>query len=78
MTELPVSVTRMVSRISFTAIKNITNPNEDFKVTKLTVKVCRMPAATPIEEGRAYTEDIWSDDLTISGTGELDKMAIIL
>ena len=53
MTELPVSVTRMVSRISFTAIKNITNPNEDFKVTKLTVKVCRMPAATPIEEGRA-------------------------
>lgn len=32
-----------------------------------------MPAATPIEEGRAYTEDIWSDDLTISGTGELDK-----
>ena len=44
MTELPVSVTRMVSRISFTAIKNITNPNEDFKVTKLTVKVCRMPA----------------------------------
>lgn len=73
MTELPVSVTRMVSRISFTAIKNITNPNEDFKVTKLTVKVCRMPAATPIEEGRAYTEDIWSDDLTISGTGELDK-----
>ena len=38
MTELPVSVTRMVSRISFTAIKNITNPDEDFKVTKLTVK----------------------------------------
>ena len=27
----------------------------------------------PIGEGRAYTEDIWSDDLTISGTGELDK-----
>lgn len=65
MTELPVSVTRMVSRISFTAIKNITNPDEDFKVTKLTVKVCRMPVATPIGEGQAYTEDIWSDDLTI-------------
>ena len=73
MTELPVSVTRMVSRISFTAIKNITNPNEDFKVTKLTVKVCRMPVATPIGEGQAYTEDIWSDDLTIPGTGELNN-----
>ena len=73
MTELPVSVTRMVSRISFTAIKNITNPDEDFKVTKLTVKVCRMPVATPIGEGQAYTEDIWSDDLTIPGTGELNN-----
>ena len=73
MTELPVSVTRMVSRISFTAIKNITNPDEDFKVTKLTVKVCRMPVATPIGEGQAYTEDIWSDDLTIPGTGEYNK-----
>jgi hypothetical protein len=29
--------------------------------------------ATPIGEGQAYTEDIWSDDLTIPGTGELDK-----
>ena len=73
MTELPVSVTRMVSSISFTAIKNITNPDEDFKVTKLTVKVCRMPVATPIGEGQAYTEDIWSDDLTIPGTGELNN-----
>ena len=73
MTELPVSVTRMVSRISFTAIKNITNPDEDFKVTKLTVKVCRMPVATPIGEGQAYTEDIWSDGLTIPGTGELNN-----
>ena len=73
MTELPVSVTRMVSRISFTAIKNITNPDEDFKVTKLTVKVCRMPVATPIGEGQAYTEDIWSDNLTIPGTGELNN-----
>ena len=73
MTELPVSVTRMVSRINFTAIKNITNPDEDFKVTKLTVKVCRMPVATPIGEGQAYTEDIWSDNLTIPGTGELNN-----
>ena len=31
MTELPVSVTRMVSRISFTAIKNITNPDREFQ-----------------------------------------------
>ncbi|MBT9932332.1 DUF4906 domain-containing protein [Bacteroides ovatus] len=73
MTELPISVTRMISRISFTAIKNIANKDEDFKVTKLNVKVCRMPVATPIGEGQAYTEDIWSDDLTISGTGELDN-----
>ena len=48
MTELPVSVTRMVSRISFTAIKNIANEDEDFKVTKLNVKVCRMPVRTVI------------------------------
>ena len=73
MTELPVKVNRMVSRISFTAIKNIANEDEDFKVTKLNVKVCRMPVATPIGEGQAYTEDIWSDDLTIPGTGELDN-----
>lgn len=73
MTELPVKVNRMVSRISFMAIKNIASENEDFKVTKLNVKVCRMPVATPIGEGQAYTEDIWSDDLTIPGTGELDK-----
>lgn len=73
MTELPVKVTRMVSRLSFTAIKNITNPDEDFKVTKLSIKVCRMPAATTIGEGQAYTKNIWSDDLTISGTGELDN-----
>ncbi|QIU95882.1 fimbrial protein [Bacteroides faecium] len=73
MTELPVKVNRMVSRIKFTAIKNIANENEDFKVTKLNVKVCRMPVATPIGEGQAYTEDIWSDDLTIPGTGELNN-----
>ena len=71
-TELPIEVNRMVSRISFTAIKNITNEDEDFKVTKLNVKVCRMPVATTIGEGQAYTENVWSDDLTISGTGELD------
>ena len=73
MTELPVKVNRMVSRISFTAIKNIANEDEDFKVTKLNVKVCRMPVATPIGEGQVYTKDIWSDDLTIPGTGELDN-----
>lgn len=72
-TELPIEVNRMVSRISFTAIKNITNEDEDFKVTKLNVKVCRMPVATTIGEGQAYTENVWSDDLTISGTGELDN-----
>lgn len=73
MTELPVKVNRMVARLSFTAIKNITNPDEDFKVTGLTVKVCRMPVATPIGEGRVYTTNAWSDDLTISGTGVLDS-----
>lgn len=74
--ELPVSVTRMVSRLSFTAIKNITNPDEDFKVTKLTVKVCRMPVSTPIGEGRKYEGSVWSDDLIISATGELDNNGI--
>lgn len=73
MTELPISVTRMVARLSFTAIKNIINPDEDFKVTKLTVKVCRMPVGTPIGEGQPSTGDAWSDDLAISGTGELDN-----
>lgn len=72
-TELPIEVNRMVSRISFTAIKNIANEDEDFKVTKLNVKVCRMPVATTIGGGQAYTENVWSDDLTISGTGELDN-----
>lgn len=32
-----------------------------------------MPVATTIGEGQAYTENVWSDDLTISGTGELDN-----
>lgn len=72
-TELPIEVNRMVSRISFTAIKNIINEDEDFKVTKLNVKVCRMPVATTIGERQAYTKNVWSDDLTISGTGELDN-----
>lgn len=71
-TELPVEVTRMVSRISFTAIKNITNPDEDFTVTNLTVKVCRMPVETPIGKGRVYEGGNWSDELTISGSGTLD------
>ncbi len=70
MTELPVKVTRMVSRLSFTVIKNITE-GEDFKVTKLTIKVCHMPAVTPIGEGQVYTKNVWSDDLTVSGTNEL-------
>lgn len=73
MTELPIKVTRMVSRISFTAIKNISNEDEDFKVTQLAVKVCRMPSGTPIGEGQTYTGNDWSDDLTIPGTGELDN-----
>ena len=73
MTELPISVTRMVARLSFTAIKNITNPDEDFKVTKLTVKVCRMPVGTSIGEGQPFTGDVWSDSLTITGTGALDN-----
>lgn len=72
MTELPIKVTRMVSRLSFTAIKNITNSDNDFKVTKLTIKVCRMPESTPIGGG-VYTGSNWSDDLTIPGTGELDN-----
>lgn len=73
MTELPVSVTRMVSRLSFTVIKNMTNPDRDFKVTSLTIKVCRMPVSTPIGEGRIYEGSNWSDDLTIAGTGALDN-----
>lgn len=72
-TEMPVEVTRMVARLSFTAIKNITNPDEDFTVTDLTIKVCRMPGETPVGAGRIYGGSSWTDSPIISGTGELDN-----
>ena len=73
-TELPVKVTRMVARIGFTAIKNVdTSTQEDFKVTKLSVRVCRMPVETTIGEGKTYDEDAWSDDLLMEQTGLLDN-----
>lgn len=73
-TELPVKVTRMVARIGFTAIKHVDiSTQEDFKVTKLSVRVCRMPVKTSIGEGQKYTEDAWSSDQLIEQEGLLDN-----
>lgn len=72
--ELSVKMTRMVARIGFTAIKNVdTTTSEDFKVTKLSVRICHMPTQTTIGEGRKYTADQWSDDLLIEQEGLLDN-----
>lgn len=72
--ELEVKVTRMVARIGFTAIKNVdTSTQEDFKVTKLSIRVCHMPVQTTIGAGQAYAADDWSDDLLIEQTGLLDN-----
>lgn len=72
-TYLPVKVTRMLAKISFTAIKNIATPEEDFKVQELRIRVCRMPVVTTIGENRPYTGTEWSTDLTATGTGTLDN-----
>lgn len=72
--ELGIKVTRLVARIGFTAIKNVdTSTQEDFKVTKISIKVCHMPKQTTIGEGRYYTADEWSDELSIEQTGLLDN-----
>ena len=74
LTELPVKVTRMVARLGFTAIKNVdTSAQEDFKVTKVSIRVCRMPKSTTVGEDQPYTADEWSDELLIGQTGELDN-----
>lgn len=73
-TELSIPVNRMVARIGFTAIKNVdTSTQEDFKVTKISIKVCRMPVETTISEGKVYTKDEWSDALLIEQTGLLEN-----
>lgn len=69
---LEVAVNRMVARLSFTAIKNITDET-DFTVTELRIKVCRMPVSTTIGENRNYEAAVWADDLTVTGTGTLDN-----
>lgn len=72
--ELEVKVTRMVARIGFTAIKNVdTSTQEDFQVTKLSIRVCHMPVQTTVGEGQPYTADDWSDDLLLEQTGLLDN-----
>ena len=74
LTELPVKVTRMVARIGFTAIKNVdTSAQEDFMVTKISIRVCRMPKSTTVGEGQAYTENEWSNDLLLEKEGLLDN-----
>lgn len=74
LTELPVQVTRLVARLGFTAIKNVDDTKEeDFKVTKISIKVCRMPKFTTIREDQAYTAEEWSDELLIGQEGLLDK-----
>lgn len=69
---LPVQVNRMAARFSFTAIKNITG-GEDFAVTELRIRVCRMPAYTTIAGNAAYTDDKWSDRVTMEKPCLLDK-----
>ena len=69
---LPVSVNRMAARFSFTAIKNITG-GEDFAVTELRIRVCRMPAYTTIAGNAAYTDDKWSDRVTMDKPCLLDN-----
>lgn len=74
LTELPIQVTRMVARLGFTAIKNVDDTKEeDFKVTKVSIRVCRMPKSTTVGEDQPYTADEWSDELLIGQTGELDN-----
>lgn len=74
LTELPVQVTRLVARLGFTAIKNVdTTQEEDFKVTKISIRVCRMPKLTTVGEDQAYTADEWSDELLIGQEGLLDN-----
>lgn len=68
---LPVGVNRMAARFSFTAIKNITE-GEDFTVTDLRIRVCRMPAYTTIAE-KIYTDSKWSDQITMEKPCLLDK-----
>lgn len=70
---LPVSINRMVARLSFTAVKNIPAGQTDFTVTALRVRVCRMPATTSIRENKPYISDVWADDLTVAGEGTLDN-----
>ena len=74
LTELPIQVTRLVARLGFTVIKNVDNTKEeDFKVTKVSIRVCRMPKSSTVGEDQPYTADEWSDELLIGQTGELDN-----
>lgn len=69
---LPVEVNRMVAKLSFTAIKNVTL-EDDFTVTGLRIKVGRMPASTTIGGNLVYTADVWAKDLELVATGTLDN-----
>lgn len=68
---LPVEVNRMVAKLNFTAIKNVTL-EDDFTVTGLRIKVCRMPASTTIGGNLIYKDNVWAEDLEVVGTGTLD------
>lgn len=68
---LSVKATRMVAGLSFTAIKNISAGQTDFTVTGLRIRICRMPAATSVGEGKLHTSGQWAEEMTVIATGTL-------
>lgn len=68
---LSVQVNRLLAKLNFTAIKNITDANADFTVEELRIKVYRMPKNTVMKEGQAYTSKVWAENVSLTGTGTL-------
>lgn len=69
---LQVIVDRLLAKVNFTVIKNIPDVNLDFKVEELRIRVCRLPKSTPLKEGQPYTSKEWADNISLTGTGQLD------
>lgn len=69
---LTINLTRMVARLSFTAIKNVTG-DTDFIVEELIYRVCRMPKYSTIGPNTFCTTQDWAKEITVEGTGKLTQ-----
>lgn len=69
---LGVNVTRIVSKLGMTVVKNVPSGTSDFSIEEISYTLCRIPKYSGLKEGILYPDDAgWAENMEVTGTGKI-------